>query len=104
MKDYLGETIIDIDKSKFKNYTIIDWAKFWIEERGQYDGEHHKAAVLDGVMQILHGTPIIIRLAKWKYGKEEYRFSLGKKSKSYLKFIDEYEEGGEYYWYTGIDS
>ena len=24
--------------------------------------------------------------------------------KSYLKFIDEYEEVGEYSWYTGIDA
>jgi len=102
MKGYLGEIIINIKDSKFAHYKIADWAKFWIENYSQIDGDHHKARILDQTLQILHKTPVIITLAKWKNGHEEYRFSLGKKSKSYLNFLKLYEEG-IYAWYNGFD-
>lgn len=98
---YLGEENVIIENSPFKNYSKVDWAQFWIAHYGQYDGAHHKAHTLDEVMQILYGTPVIVKLAKWSNGQEEYRFSLGEKTVAYLDFINEYEQDG-YEWDTGI--
>jgi hypothetical protein len=98
---YLGEELVNIDHTEYRHWTMIGWSKFWIETYGQYDGARHKASTLDEVMQILHGTPIIIKIARWSSGKEEYRFSLGEKSKTYLKFVKDYEEFGDS-WDSGI--
>lgn len=72
---YLGETIVDVVDTPFKDYKEKDWALYFIGRYGQIDGEHHKTWVLDQVVRIICGTPLIIKLAKWSDGTEEYRVS-----------------------------
>ena len=91
MDGYLGETVIDInkDESPYGGFTAEDWAMTYIEYYGQIDGSHHKQWVLDQVSRILKGTPVIVKLAKWDNGHEEYRFSTGEVSRAYLDWIDD---------------
>lgn len=101
MENYLGETIVDTKKHpKFKIYTPKDWAMKFIELYGSIDGEHHKTWVLDQVSRILKGTKVIVKEAAWENGHKEYRFSLGKPSKKYLKWVEEMkgevDENGDY--------
>jgi hypothetical protein len=62
MTGYLGEEIVSIENTEFKDFNKSDWAMYFIERYGQIDGSHHKQWVLDQVMQILKGTKIIINL------------------------------------------
>jgi len=89
MEGYLGETIVDIKDTEFKDYTKSDWAMYFIEVYGQIDGSHHKAWVLDQIARILKGTKIIIKLAKWENGQFEYRIILNEPSNEYLNWIKE---------------
>ena len=98
---YLGETLIDIkNDEKFKDLTPQDWAMKYIEYYGGIDGSHHKTWVLDQVARILKGTPIILSLAKWSDGHQEYRFETGEPSSEYLQWVQmmlgEKDEDGEY--------
>jgi len=93
MEGYLGETIIDIKESKFANFTQSDFVMLWIEHYGSIDGAHHKDWVLDQVSRILKGTKVIISLAKWKNGHEEYRFELDEPTIEYYKWVEEMKYG-----------
>ena len=100
-REYLGETLIDIKKDpNFKDFTAQDWAMKYIELYGGFGGSHHKAWVLDQVSRILKGTPIILKLAKWSDGLQEYRFETGEPSPEYLQWVQlmlgEKDENGEY--------
>lgn len=75
MEGYLGETIVDVNNTEFKDYKPSDWALYFIERYGQYDGGHHKQWVLDQIARILKGTKIIIKEARWDNGQSEYRIS-----------------------------
>ncbi len=101
MQDYLGEENIELKDSKYKDYTPSDWAMMWIEEYGQIDGSHHKDWCLDQVQQILLGTEVIFKVASWKGGNQEERFSLAEPSEKYLRFVKDYENDGEYTWENG---
>ncbi|MDD5648989.1 MAG: hypothetical protein PHF86_00985 [Candidatus Nanoarchaeia archaeon] len=92
MEGYLGETDVNISESKFKDYTSIDWAMYFIERYGQIDGSHHKTWVLDQVARILKGTKIIVKLAKWSNGKQEYRVWLDDPSEEYKNWQKEMQE------------
>lgn len=102
---YLGEFPVDVKESKFKDYTPFDWAMYFIERYGQIDGEHHKSWVLDQVSRIYNGTPVVVKMAKWDCGLEEYRVSLGESSEVYEKWVEEMiapdpdDEDGCYYEY-----
>lgn len=89
MKGYLGEfdTTIGADK------TPDQWALTYIAAYGGIDGEHHKAWVLDQVARILHGTPVIRKLARWDDGHSELRFHTGKPSQAYLDWVVEMKDG-----------
>ncbi len=89
MAEYLGEKVVKIKKSKFKNYKKSDWAMYFVESYGQIDGSHHKQWVLDQVAQILNGTEIILSKAKWDNGEVNWRVNLGKPSKKYKKWRKE---------------
>jgi hypothetical protein len=89
MSKYLGEKRVDIKKSPYANYTRADWALEFIAAYGQIDGAHHKQWVLDQVARILNGTPVILTLASWADGKQEYRSNLGKPSPEYLAWAKE---------------
>jgi hypothetical protein len=89
MKGYLGQTPVDVKDTKYKDYTPADWAMEFISRYGQIDGSHHKLWVLDQVARILKGTPIVIEVAKWDNGYEEYRFWTGDESKEYTNWVNE---------------
>jgi len=89
MEGYLGEEIIKIEDSEFKDYTSSDWAMYFISAYGQIDGSHHKQWVLDQVARILKGSEIIVKQASWNNGTKEYRVSTGKESKEYKDWIEE---------------
>lgn len=73
MTGYLGETTIEQKDTPFKDYTPSDWAVYFIERYGQYDGDWHKQWVLDQIARILKGTKVIIKQAKWDNGHTEWR-------------------------------
>jgi len=95
MEGYLGETIVDIQSTKFKDYTPSDWVMYYVESYGQIDGDHHKLWVLDQIARILKGTSIIIKEAKWDNGMTEYRITFDKKSKEYKKWVKEMCDGDD---------
>ncbi len=97
MKEFLGEEVIDISKSEFKTWTIQEWALMYIEYYGGFDGAHHKDWVLDQVVRILHGTPVIVSEASWSNGHSEYRYNTGEPSKEYLEWVELMEMGGSEY-------
>lgn len=106
MKKYLGETILDVNQTKYQAYTAQDWILLWIEKYGGIDGDHHKTWVLDQIARIIHGTKVIIKLAKWDDGQQEYRFTLDEPSVQYDQWVANVcdgEDGANTYDYdTGI--
>lgn len=107
--EYLGSTIVDPETvPAFAGYTPTDWAILFIEMYGQIDGEHHKAWVLDQVTRILKGTSVVVKLARWSNGEEEYRFHTNDiPSPEYLAWVeemlgDEVDGEREYDYYKGI--
>ena len=101
---FLGETIVDIESTPFKGYTPQDWALHYIETYGQHDGGHHKQWTMDQIARILKDTTVVIELAKWSNGEQEYRISTGEPSKKYLDWVKymmgAYDEEYEEYEYT----
>ena len=90
MNGYLGEKSVKIEKTPFAKFTKEDWALYFIEHYGQFDGGHHKQWTMDQVVRVLKGTPVKIKLAKWDNGEEEYRVTLADKpSKAYIAWVDE---------------
>lgn len=87
MEGYLGEEIItDLTGTPFEHYTVRKWALYMVS-CGQCDGSHHKAWALDQVARVLNGTPVIVSLAKWANGHEEYRVTLGEPSEAYKNWV-----------------
>jgi hypothetical protein len=94
MEGYLGETVLDIHKTKYAMYTPQDWVMFWIERYGGIDGSHHKDWLIDQIARILKGTKVIINLAKWDNGFEEERFTLeDNATPEYHKWVEEICDG-----------
>lgn len=89
MADYLGETIVEQKETKFKDYDQKSWAMYFLEHYGGIDGAHHKDWVLDQMARVLKNTPIIIKLARWDDGQEEYRVNTGEPSQEYLNWVKE---------------
>ena len=87
MQGYLGETLVNQEDSPYKDYTQTDWATHMIMLYGGIDGSHHKDWVLDQTVRLLKGTPMIISLAKWDNGHEEYRFRLGEATPEYHAWV-----------------
>lgn len=107
MTKYLGETIInDLVGTPFEDFTTNDWVLYYMGY-GQIDGAHHKQWTLDQIARIVNGTKIIVKLARWDDGSEEYRVTLDKPSRKYLKWVKEMrgeydEEEYEYGYDEGI--
>ena len=93
MKGYLGEEIVDVKDTPFKDFSLTEWALFIIGRNGGYDGAHHKDWVLDQAARILNGTPMIIKLAKWDNGQSEYRFDTGEPSEAYHQWVRDLKDG-----------
>ena len=91
---YIGEEIVDIKETSYKDHTPTDWALTYIRYYGGTDGGHHKQWVLDQVARILNGTPVIVRKATWEDPHlVEYRFTTGEPSEKYLQWVKEYKDG-----------
>lgn len=104
MQGYLGETLVEsTNGTPYEGFTPQDWAMRYIEAYGSIDGGHHKQWVLDQVVRILKGTPIILKLAKWNNGEQAYRYNTGEPSEAYLawakEMLGEYDEEEETYEY-----
>jgi hypothetical protein len=103
MAKYLGETLIE--EKNYPDFLIgkDNQVMYFIECYGQYDGGHHKQWTLDQIARIVKGTPIIVKLAKWDDGTENYRVSTGEPSNEYLEWakemLGEYNEDDEEYEY-----
>ena len=95
MEGYLGEKIIPQENTKFKDYQPFDWAMYFLECYGQIDGEHHKLWVMDQIAQIYNGAEVIIALAQWSNGCQEFRISLGKETEKYKKWKYNMQYGEE---------
>lgn len=91
-KKYLGEFDVNINETPFKNYTENDWACYFLFQYGGFDGAHHKNWTMDQALQILKGTKVIVKQARWSDGNSEYRIRLGKPSEEYKKFLEEQDE------------
>lgn len=100
---YLGETVVDITTSEYKNHTKLDWVLLWIEMYGGIDGAHHKDWLLDQCVRILKGTPVILKLARWERGITEERFDLDLPPAEYweyIRYLKDGEDGPDTYGYS----
>ena len=109
MEGYLGETKLNsYVGTPFVGFGPKEWAMMYIARYSAIDGDHHKTWVFDQVARILLGTPILLRLAKWSNGHEEYRFTTGEPSLKYLEWVEgmkgEKDSDGEYEysWEVGV--
>lgn len=96
MEGYLGEFDIDIKNTPFAEYTKKDWALFFIGNYGGIDGSHHKDWVMDQATRILHGTPVIVKEARWENGHSEYRITVREEpTLAYTDWVHELREWDE---------
>lgn len=100
MKNYLGEFEVD-DTCEYLSYTPSQWALEYIVRYGGIDGSHHKDWVMDQVVRILNGTPVLLKVARWSDGSEEVRFITGKPSKQYHQMVKD-AVGDDYNWNVGV--
>jgi hypothetical protein len=100
MVKYLGEKILNIEETEYKNYTKNDWIILFLEKYGTIEGIHHKNWLIDTIAQIAKGTEIVIKLAKWDNDCEEYRFFLDKPSKEYIDWVETFNEEEEGWIYN----
>lgn len=87
MDGYIGETVVSKFNTPFAKYQRIDFIQEWINMYSYIDGSHHKQWLIDQIARISLGTPVIIKLARWENGKEEYRLTLGEPTSEYLEWI-----------------
>lgn len=106
MKKYLGEKVVNHANTVYKDFDKADWMIHFIEMYGGFDGSQHKDWVMDQVARIYNDTNVIIKLAKWDNGHEEYRISLDEPSKKYSVWVASMKAGedGEntYSYYEGV--
>jgi hypothetical protein len=93
MTGYLGETIVDQKDTKFKNYNKESWIMYFLESYSWIDGSDHKNWLLDQIARIIKESPIIIKLAKWENGQEEYRIKVGEPTQEYFDWVTEIKKG-----------
>ncbi len=75
---------------------------YFLERYGGIDGAHHKDWVLDQIARVMKGSLIVIKVAKWSNGQEEFRINLRDPSKEYLDWVIEMcdgEDGANTYSY-----
>jgi hypothetical protein len=88
MTKYLGSNRCNVESTPYCDYSTNDWILEYVERYGQYDGAHHKQWVLDQIARIVKGTKVIVNLAKWDDGTEEYRITLDEPSKEYIDWVE----------------
>lgn len=104
MAKYLGETpVTDLTGTPYEGYGPTEWAIEYMGY-GQFDGSHHKQWALDQIARILLGTKVLVTLAKWDDGTQEYRHTLDEPSPAYNKWVLEmkgkYDEENDEYEYS----
>ena len=92
MAKFLGEKKLNI-KTKYDNYSKLEWAMLWIEMYSGIDGSHHKDWLIDQIARILKGAKVVVRIATWDDGKKEERFALENLPKSYYRWVDDMKDG-----------
>ena len=97
MRTYLGEMVLNLNNTEYRDYTSKDWVISWIEMYGSVDGAHHKDWLLDQIVRILKGTKVIVSLAQWDDGTEEERFILEDATLEYHQWVDEISDAGYSY-------
>lgn len=93
MEGYMGETELDIGKTKYALYSKEAWAMLFIKMYSGIDGSHHKDWIIDQISRILKGTKVKVSLAKWKNGSTEERFSLEEPPTEYWKWVEDMKNG-----------
>jgi hypothetical protein len=93
MKGYLGETKLEISKTKYTMYSKQDWSLHWIEMYGGIDGSHHKDWVIDQIARILKGTEVTLKITKWEDGTINERFNLEEPPQEYWDWVKEVKNG-----------
>lgn len=93
----LGESTPPLEETPYAAFGKEEWIMLFIEKYGNIDGANHKQWVIDAIAKILHGTPVIVRLAKWTdengvVAQTEYRFSLGEPSPAHQAWLADWEE------------
>jgi hypothetical protein len=99
---YLGEMVFPQESTPYCRYDKIGLATYYAFRYGQIDGSHHKQWVIDQMVRILLGTPVIFSLAKWDDGQSEWRLKTDKPSQEYLDFVKDYKNDGNYNYDKGI--
>lgn len=91
MAAYLGEKRVEsLAGTPFDGFLSSHWAMEFIARYGQIDGAHHKQWVLDQVARILRGTPVLVSVARWDDGNEEFRIETADPpSNAYLEWVEE---------------
>lgn len=85
---YMGERVIPIEHTPYRDYDREDWALYYIEAYGGIDGDHHKSWVLDQVARILKGAEIEVKMAEWLHrGRYSYEWRV-----NVLEPTEEYHE------------
>jgi hypothetical protein len=97
----MNEKVIDISNHPiYKNYTKNDWVMWFIENRGQYDGGHHKQWCLDQIVRIIKGTPIVVKEYTRYNGDIDFDITTGESSAKYLAWVEhmlgDEDENGDY--------
>lgn len=100
MKKYLGERLVKIEDSPYAGYTPQDWALEYADAYGWIGGDNHRQWAIDQMCRILHGTPVILKLAEWDDGTAEYRFNTCEPSQKYLDWFEAHK-GCEYGYNEG---
>lgn len=85
---YLGTFPYEVKDTPFADYETVDWMMYFIEMYGQFDGESHKAWVLDQVARIRWGAPIEIVQARWENHEPEWRISVGEPTREYHAWVE----------------
>ena len=93
MNDYIGETKVDISKTKYSTYSPSDWVIHWIEMYSGIDGSHHKDWLTDQIARILKGTKVTLNIAKWENGNKEEIFNLEEPPKEYWDWVSDMKDG-----------
>ena len=93
MEGYLGETKLEISKTKYAMYSQQDWAMLWIEMYRGIDGSHHIDWLTDQVARILKGTKVKLSVAKWDNGTVNERFNLNEPPKENWDWVKEMKDG-----------
>lgn len=83
----------------------IQKALSFINDNGSFDGGHHKQWVLDQVVRILTGCPMVTEKANDYQGKP-YEYEAQGESEEYQEWVRKHRDGEDgpetYNWDTGI--